>query len=402
MAKYISDRMKKIVSKVVEGKEKIESHEIVAVDQNGQNALMSFLRRVRNDIPPKAVYNTMLKFLNHGFDLYQPNDDGMCALTLLFSKISRDASRIDFDNEYYRYITHLIQVHHYPRKPPRNLLHPLVVLSRIFADHPTDNPDLSLVRYGIVRFVFKYTSSVLDDEEITEMIVDGIQRQNYDFIDPIIRYYFGTFDKRMQSVIAHAFMRERMSHDIEMSDEMDNSLLKHIIKSFHDIDFDLLLEAAVKEDDAFLKLVIPRLSKETRARLLREYLSSESCDAETKIINIFLKCGVRINDADLLDTLVRDECGHIIKRLYGGHAVSKKLLDESIRRCGPTNPTGQQLQKFLTRSRLMTRLAQASPQTMERHRVKTKTRHTHSNPVLTQVLGVNNPDILKSLSEFII
>lgn len=394
--------MKKIVSKVVEGKEKIESHEITAVDQKGQNALMCFLRRVRNDIPPEVVYNTMLKFLNIGFDLYQSNDDGICALTLLFFKISRDASRIDFDNEYYRYITHLIQKYRYPRKPSRNLLHPLKVLSRIFADHPTDNPDLARVRYGIVRFVFKYTSSVLDDEEITEMIVDGIQRQNYDFIDPIIRYYFGTFDKRMQSVIAHAFVRERMSHDVEMSDEMDNSLLKHIVKWFHDIDFDLLLAAAVREDDAFLKLVIPRVSKETRSRLLREYLSGESCDAEMKIINIFLKCGVRINDADLLDTLFRDGCGHIIKRLYGGHAVSKKLLDESIRRCEPTNPTGQELQKFLTRSRLMTRLAQASPQTIERHRVKTKTRHTHSNPVLTQVLGVNNPDILKSLSEFII
>lgn len=402
MTVYISERMKKIIAKVLEGREEIKREEIVAVDQKGQNALMLFLRRARVDIQPEVVYNTMIRFLNQGFDLYQPNDDGICALTLLFFRISRDASRIDFDNEYYRYITHLIQRYRYPRRPPRNLLHPLLVLSRIFADHPTDNPDLARVRYGVVRFVFKYTSSVVDGDEIKEMIVDGITRQNYDFIDPILRYFFKSFDKRMQSVIANAFVRERMSHSVDMSDEMDNSLLRHIIKSFHDIDIDLVFAAALREDVELLKLVVPRISKATRSQLLHDYLSAESCDAEKKIISIFLRAGARVNDARVLDALFRDGCGDIIKRLYSGHGVTKKLLDESLRRCGSTNPARHDVLEFLTRSVLISRLAQGSPQTIGKHRTKTKTRHRPSHPVFEHVLGVNNPDILRSLSEFII
>jgi len=398
MSTFLDERVDEIISKVLQRKP-LSPDEIVATDQRGQTALVRYIRKTSRMTPPLKLIHTVKLFVIDGFDPYQPNDDGLCSITVLFFKISRDGSRIVQDKMLSEAIQSIVLKYPPPRKLPRHFLYPLAVLFSILALHPTNDQRLMVLRRKLVIFFFTRFPVQLETTKIIDMLMTGIRQQIYDFIDPILSKSYTSFSKRDQARLLLAVLKERLEHAPEEMDDLDNMILQQMLRYSRGVPNDIVVSVARHGDVAALNLILPVLVQQSKNSVLNTLLLHERGNTEVgpAVLYAFCHNRARLENNDTLHLLIERKRIDLVIFLYVNHAISKKQLKLCLETFAQTHTGRRRIQQVLEKSDVLSRFAQASTQQVHQHR----TRIGMSQGVFKSVTQMK-PDTLKQLSQFLV
>lgn len=395
MTRFLDERVDTIISHVLHGKT-IRSEEYTMTDHQGQNALLRYIRKTTRMTPPQKLCERVKIFIEYGFNPYQPNDDGICALTILFFRISRDGS--PHDDIIFTCIQSLVLT--YPpaiHKLSKHVTHPLRLAYSIIDHYPTTNEQLMMLRRRLVVFLLTRLRWKLDVNDLVDLLLDGIKNQLYDFIDPILSSRFSTFSHHVKTKIVNALLEERMEHQPQEMDDLDNKMLARVLKTYSHPHTKIVCRIAIHGDVSAFSLLLPLVHR--RNILLATYLRQTLCQASIHILQEFFRTHTRLDDIHVLHRLIESDCTHVVTMLYMNHAVTKRQLLQCLDTFQDTDVRKRKLMKLLERSQILSRFAQASLVSVQRHR-RTHQNMTH-NQIEKQVMNMDNPNVLKQLAEFL-
>jgi hypothetical protein len=231
------------------------------------------------------------------------------------------------------------------------------------------------------------------------MLMTGIRKQTYDFIDPILSKGYRLFSKRDQARLLLAVLKERLVHTPDQMDDLDNMMLEEMLRHSRDVPNDQVVAIARHGDVAALNLILPLLSTQSRNSILNTFLHTERGDTEVgpTILHAFFHTRARLENNDTLHLLIERERIDIVIDLYINHAISKKQLKTCLETFAETHAGRRRLQRVLEKSQVLSRFAEANTRQVQQHRARLGMKQGVFKSV-TQM----KPDILKQLSQFIV
>jgi hypothetical protein len=395
MARFLDEQVDTIISNVLHGKT-IHPKDYAMTDHQGQNALLRYIRQTTRMTPPQKLCERVIMFIQYGFNPYQPNDDGICALTALFFRLSRHGS--PHDEIFFTCIQSIVLL--FPpivHKLSKDVMHPLQLVFSMIQHFPTANEQLMVLRRRLVIFLLTRLRWKLDMNNLVDLLLDGINKQLYDFTDPILSTRFATFSHHIKTKIVNALLEERMQHEPHEMDDLDNKMLARVLRTYSHPHIRMVYKIALHGDVSAFSLLLPLVH--TRNSLFATYLRQTSCRASLPILHVFFDKHTRLEDTHVLHQLIESECLVIVRILYMNHAITKRQLLQCLETFHENDMRKRKLMKLIERSQILSRFAQASLTDVQRHRRLHQ--HSTKNKIVKQVMNMNNPDTLKELAEFL-
>jgi len=390
----LSRRIKEIIQKV--SRQDIISSSLLDTgdqrlkDSKGRTALAVFLRKQKKSADPKGVIRIVIRFLRHGFNLYEADDRGVSPFHLLLSRISNNLT--EYDRQYLLFLKDLVQ-NLPPPKPDQFGIHPLrYIFKRVKKAYEGDGSFQAL--RGAVLLVCAF-SPPLPSTDVVALVREAIQDQYHIFLDPLLAIVeYPTLSSSDMDNIVEAIVVDRARFE---QDDQDDRFLAGVATRASQPGVRRAISLAIdSSDDRALACLFHLIrSKRTRSVLAEQRLGRiDNCtEIEMHVIDTILQTGIRLKTPMIVERLVEMDCLEIIKKLYDHGALPRRVILDTVHDLYPeiTNRTMVFLKQMLERATLLETVATlpAPPA-------------TRSRTSLGDQLRIARPDVLRQISRMLL
>lgn len=388
MVSLTNTQVQNIVRKVIR-KQELPSSANVFVNDKGENGLAVYIRSTSALTPAPLFMKNISLFLQHGFNLYQPDHRGTYPFLLLLQKLRTNPSSWIKGNAYLFFLRDILIKYPPPVSRYRQpvLLHPLVRLYGFIVQNDKEKENLYR---NAVSLITLYFPLALERGMLMDFLKESIRKGHYEFYFPILmKDRYPSLEPPDFYQILSWLVKDRSRFQNTL-DDTDDELLKNVMSHTDWETPDFLFTVVTYEDYRALRMIFPLIKTSSNRTLVLDYYLSRPCDEiDMNLLNDLLKTKTRTRRFEIIAQLLDMNCLGVLRVLYDHGVLNKKTILRALEenKENPSNASVRYLEEILERDRFLTRLRQTpSEQTTQ----------------FTRLLHSMKPDVLHQLSTLLL